>query len=224
MIFQKITLSNNSSKNAYYNYVNTSAQLISQKLIEPNSKQTIWIVAGSLNVVSGFAQFIVEDEVEGIIPAAPECNATFCLSNCCQYRITATSGLRSWRYIDCEGTENSGILNGGQSITICASFFDSIVAAGCEILLLGCCPQFPPQTPSNTPTATMTPTPIVELPTFTYQGLCGTVIDSYMVGAASTQSQCEITFEIGTYTGPIVLNFNSFGSTRAKISDSRPML
>jgi len=209
MLFQKITLSNTTNEDAYYNYVTTEGQFISQKLIPPSSRQTIWVVAGSLTVAPGFAQFIVEDEVEGIIPALAECNAVYCQQNCCQYRITSQRSLTSWRYIDCEDNEVSGILNGGQSLTICASFLDSIVAPGCNIEILGCCPQYPPQTPSNTPTPTVTPTPAQNLPTYYYNGTCGQVINQNTVGEFDSPSYTEITFDLGTYVGNVSLSFNA---------------
>jgi hypothetical protein len=212
MVFQKVTLSNPTNKNTYFNYVNIEGQLISQKLLPPGTSQTIWIIEGSLVIAPGFAQFIVEDEVEGIIPAVSECDAIYCLENCCTYKISARSGLKSWRYIDCEGTEVNGILNGGQSITICASFTDSIVAEGCEITLIGCCPQFPPQTPSNTPTNTPTPSPIPDLPGYYFDGTCGTQITQNSVGIFDTPSVVQLGFDLGDYVGPVTLTYNSFST------------
>jgi hypothetical protein len=211
MLFQKITLSNPTSKNTYFNYVNTEGQLISQKLLPPGTSQTVWVVEGSLTIAPGYAQSIVEDEVEGIIPPEEICNPRYCLENCCAYVIRATgSGLRSWRYIDCNDNEVTGVLYGGQAFTVCALFTDSIVADGCEIELIGCCPSNPPQTPTPSVTPSNTPAdPFSPFPVYYYDGNCNTWINPSIVGIFDTGGIVNITIDVGPITG--LLNLNILG-------------
>jgi hypothetical protein len=209
MILQKIKLSNPTDKNAYYNYADQTGLIVSQKLLPPGTTQTIWALPKTLTIAPGYAQFIVEDEVEVISPPGPECDVPYCASNPCLYRITAISGIRSWRYVDVLGNEISGILYGGQSITVCALFTDSIVADGCDIILLGCCPNYQPQTPTPTQTQTVTPSSMTGLPTYYFEGTCGTIINQNTVGAFDAPSISVIGFNVGSYIGNITLTFNS---------------
>jgi len=212
MNIQKITLLNTSDKNIYYSYTNSEGLEILQKELEPNIQQTIWAIPNSLKIPQYSTTNL--EITEEYVTLENSCDSTYCSQNCCQYRITARAGS-VYTYINCEGVEITGILDTGQSVLICTSNFETIVAKSSIVELLGCCTEFPPQTPSNTPTPTVTPTPGQNIPTYYYDGSCGEIIPQDVVGGFENESFSIISYDLGTYVGYITLSFSA-GNTPDK--------
>ena len=212
MNIQKITLLNTSDKNIYYSYTNSEGLEILQKELGPNIQQTIWAIPNSLKIPQYSTTNL--EITEEYVTLENSCDSTYCSQNCCQYRITARAGS-VYKYINCEGVEITGILDTGQSVLICTSNFETIVAKSSIVELLGCCTEFPPQTPSNTPTPTVTPTPGQNIPTYYYDGSCGEIINQDVVGGFENESFSIISYDLGTYVGYITLSFSA-GNTPDK--------
>lgn len=82
------------------------------------------------------------------------CDLTYCLTNCCEWKILNEGPPVVYTYIDCEDNEITITLPSGLSDSFCA--INPTEPFLGNLLLQGCCNETPTPTPTQTPTPTIT--------------------------------------------------------------------